>query len=93
MSNFKGKLSLVDLRAREAKEEMKARMDQEKYGKVSPDEKQNTTELEYVTGESWYNLFFERAGLDKEWYYTFLYVDMVHCTIGREWACKIISGD
>lgn len=38
--------------AREAKEEMKARMDQEKYGKVSPDEKQNTTELEYVTDES-----------------------------------------
>lgn len=52
MSNFKGKLSLVDLRAREAKEEMKARMDQEKYDKDSPDEKQNTTELEYVTGES-----------------------------------------
>lgn len=38
--------------AREAKKEMKARMDQEKHDQDSPGEKQNTTEVEYVTGES-----------------------------------------
>lgn len=35
--------------AREAKEEMKARMNQKKYDKDSPGEKQSTAELEYVT--------------------------------------------